>query len=125
MNFAHLGLRTATFGTPKGSQLCLQQLQRAAQQDLVQCDLQFSVFFRRLLSYPEQGWRLLLPAVNLDVCVELHTKDTPTSSVSRSTTFGGPYDRMLVTLSVAGTLAGIVKQMPKLTSEPHPVRLIM
>ena len=37
----------------------------------------------------------------------------------------GPYDRMPVTLSFAGTLAAIVKQMPKLTPQPYPVRLFM
>ena len=37
----------------------------------------------------------------------------------------GPYDRMPVTLSFAGTLAAVVKQMPKLTPQSYPVRLFM
>ena len=45
-------------------------------------------FLRRLLDYSHHRWRLLLPAVNRDVCTELHTKDTPPSSFRRSTTFG-------------------------------------
>ena len=32
---------------------------------------------------------------------------------------------MPVTLSFAGTLAAIVKQMPKLMLQPYPVRLFM
>ena len=37
----------------------------------------------------------------------------------------GPYDRAPVTLSFAGTLAAVVKQMPKLTPQSYPVRLFM
>ena len=37
----------------------------------------------------------------------------------------GPYDRMPVTLSFAGTLAAVIKQMPKLTPQSYPVRLFM
>lgn len=37
----------------------------------------------------------------------------------------GPYDRMPVTLSFAGTLATIVKRMPKLEPRSYPVRLFM
>ena len=37
----------------------------------------------------------------------------------------GPYDRMPVTLNYAGTLAAVVKQMPKLTPQSYPVRLFM
>jgi hypothetical protein len=36
-----------------------------------------------------------------------------------------PYNRMPVTLSFAGTLAAVVKQMPKLEPRPYPVRLFM
>ncbi|WP_040589471.1 relaxase/mobilization nuclease domain-containing protein [Sphingopyxis sp. MC1] len=37
----------------------------------------------------------------------------------------GPYDRMPVTLSFAGSLASVVKQMPKLEPRSYPVRLFM
>lgn len=37
----------------------------------------------------------------------------------------GPYDRMPVTLSFAGSLASVVKQMPKLAPHSYPVRLFM
>ncbi|MFH1344586.1 MAG: Piwi domain-containing protein [Pseudomonadota bacterium] len=37
----------------------------------------------------------------------------------------GPYDRLPVTLSFAGTLATIVKRMPKLEPHSYPVRLFM
>lgn len=37
----------------------------------------------------------------------------------------GPYDRLPVTLNFAGTLATIVKRMPKLEPESYPVRLFM
>ena len=37
----------------------------------------------------------------------------------------GPYNRMPVTLSFAGALAAVVKQMPKLTPQSYPVRLFM
>lgn len=37
----------------------------------------------------------------------------------------GPYDRVPVTLSFAGTLASIVKQIPKLEPRSYPVRLFM
>ena len=37
----------------------------------------------------------------------------------------GPYDRMPVTLNFAGTLASVVKQMPKLEPRSYPVRLFM
>ncbi len=37
----------------------------------------------------------------------------------------GPYDRLPVTLSFAGTLATIVKRMPKLEPRSYPVRLVM
>lgn len=37
----------------------------------------------------------------------------------------GPYDRMPVTLRFAGTLASVVKQMPKLEARSYPVRLFM
>tara|TARA_R110000782_G_scaffold268961_1_gene366194 strand:+ start:9999 stop:11429 length:1431 start_codon:yes stop_codon:yes gene_type:complete len=36
-----------------------------------------------------------------------------------------PYDRMPVTLNFAGTLASVVKQMPKLEPRSYPVRLFM
>jgi hypothetical protein len=55
----------------------LQHLQRPALQHLVQRLSQLLVFFRRLLDYSQHGWRLLLPAINRDVCLETHTKDTP------------------------------------------------
>jgi hypothetical protein len=71
-----------------GLERLLQHLQRSSLQHLVQRTPQFLVFLRRLLDYSQHGWRLLLPAINRDVCIELHTKDTPPSSVRRSTTFG-------------------------------------
>ena len=37
----------------------------------------------------------------------------------------GPYDRMPVTLNFAGSLASVVKQMPKLEPRSYPVRLFM
>jgi TIR domain len=37
----------------------------------------------------------------------------------------GPYDRLPVTLNFAGTLATIVKRMPKLQPHSYPVRLFM
>jgi hypothetical protein len=37
----------------------------------------------------------------------------------------GPYDRLPVTLNFAGTLATIVKQMPKLEPRSYPIRLFM
>jgi hypothetical protein len=37
----------------------------------------------------------------------------------------GPYDRLPVTLNFAGTLATIVKRMPKLRPQSYPVRLFM
>lgn len=37
----------------------------------------------------------------------------------------GPYDRMPVTLNFAGTLASVVKQMPRLDPRSYPVRLFM
>lgn len=37
----------------------------------------------------------------------------------------GPYDRLPVTLNFAGTLATIVKRMPKLQPQSYPVRLFM
>lgn len=37
----------------------------------------------------------------------------------------GPYDRLPVTLNFAGTLATIVKRMPKLHPQSYPVRLFM
>jgi hypothetical protein len=37
----------------------------------------------------------------------------------------GPYDRLPVTLNFAGTLAQIVKRMPRLEARPYPVRLFM
>lgn len=37
----------------------------------------------------------------------------------------GPYDRLPVTLNFAGTLATIVKRMPKLAPHSYPVRLFM
>ena len=37
----------------------------------------------------------------------------------------GPYDRLPVTLNFAGTLATIVKRMPKLEPRSYPVRLFM
>lgn len=37
----------------------------------------------------------------------------------------GPYDRMPVTLNFAGSLAAVVKQMPKLEPRSYPVRLFM
>lgn len=37
----------------------------------------------------------------------------------------GPYDRMPVTLNFAGTLAAVVKQMPKLDARSYPVRFFM
>lgn len=37
----------------------------------------------------------------------------------------GPYDRLPVTLNFAGTLATIVKRMPKLQPKSYPVRLFM
>ena len=36
-----------------------------------------------------------------------------------------PYDRMPVTLNFAGTLASVVKQMPKLEPRSYPIRLFM
>lgn len=37
----------------------------------------------------------------------------------------GPYDRLPVTLNFAGTLATIVKRMPKLQPQSYPIRLFM
>lgn len=37
----------------------------------------------------------------------------------------GPYDRMPVTLNFAGSLAAVVKQMPRLDARSYPVRLFM
>lgn len=37
----------------------------------------------------------------------------------------GPYDRLPVTLSFAGTLATIIKRTPKLQPHSYPVRLFM
>ncbi len=37
----------------------------------------------------------------------------------------GTYDRLPVTLNFAGTLAIIVKQMPKLEPRSYPIRLFM
>jgi hypothetical protein len=55
----------------------VQHAEGAPPQQLVQRHPQIRVFFRRLLDYAQHGWRLLRPAANRDVCVEIHTKGTP------------------------------------------------